>query len=1325
MFRVLIAMIIIASIVIISLNNNKVVGDTNLITSYDIGGIPVIGGKLAIKSVHVYAPNIILMTFNDKNAVYTNNMLFANEGPELQQGVWEISRSNGSQMRVLNVYRHTLPAGQPDYSLGFGNAGHINNNLLDLEHNLFIVLGENIGNNETLDIKGPKGIRFDFSFDDEITETPIIKVNQAAYHPSATERWAYMSGWMGDGGALALDNFPNHAEIFQKDAVSGAKIPLKYASLELRSPFDAESGAAVAQINISWLTPSESAYFIRIPGVGVSMPFYVSEKESYKSFYTTARGLFHNRWAGDLRPEFTNWSRPQDFHNVYKAESNDFYSFFPENAPTNERVNLIGGYHDAGDFDQRPFHTIVPMLLMRAYEISPEFFTDSQLNIPESNNGFPDLLDEALWGIKAWEQLQEENGCVRLGVESYRHPWGIYFADQDPLPYWTYSCEPRHTARVAGLFAQASRLVKDYNNELSENLKARAISAYNYSLISNITGGPMLYASGELYRITGESEYKEKFESVFRSMGQWNGAFDHFSAGLPWGSSYTIDVQPATGDYLLGYLQSKEVNEEIYNLSNRKFREFASDAVNNLKNSHAYRNPRPTGQGIDWGKGTAAGEYLIPIYSLFYFQNLSRNTRQEYFNAISMSSDFVLGANPDGFVYITGLGFKNPKQPLHLDSLSFIKQGKGPMPGIPVFGPVESLPEAEYYDQVKAAFYPKFEEHPLMLKYADTRASVNTNEFDVTVQAIHTQLFSLLASLGNKLKTGYLNNIPVISRVLLSSADILERRNGTLIGSWLDTDFDGDAITASETKWYNGSAEVLELANSTFLPPHYTNKKELWIFSIRVYDGLNWSKWKNSTQIRIKNAKPSIAIANTQLVIRETEAAEIPLAAFDIDNDTLAFYINSTLFSLEDNALKWLTNISSGDDYNFKISVNDGEDIDSILIGIKIIDEKDFDDDGNPDFKDDDDDNDGVNDHADYIKGSVSSIKSEIPVDMKINGKPANLSGMLNGTHNLIIGNGSEPILDFNWTFNETNILDLSLINITSFKNGSSAIIISGIDLSRFNFTKTVYIDKLNTTAKSVCIKDMENITLSNFTSNCTGLAETLAICDNSTNFYSCFDFGSRYKITGLKHSGVIEQCRDNDGDGYGEGCSAGADCNDNSASQTVSCSSYSPQNSQNQGGGGGSGGGRGGSSGGGGSAMFICNKEWQCSEWSECFNGLQKRNCDFIKINQRTQNTPCQYPVDAPQIIKICVGKGKNASQKNGTLELDIPLNNTYKETERPKISKAVKREIQTVTKPALAGLIITTLAALLILSFFAYFKLRKKAKRKLLPKSKNNKTR
>ena len=65
---------------------------------------------------------------------------------------------------------------------------------------------------------------------------------------------------------------------------------------------------------------------------------------------------------------------------------------------------LWGWYHDAGDWDGHSHHSIVPRYLLLAYELAPQNLIDGELNIPESGNDLPDILDEAAWLIQYYRR---------------------------------------------------------------------------------------------------------------------------------------------------------------------------------------------------------------------------------------------------------------------------------------------------------------------------------------------------------------------------------------------------------------------------------------------------------------------------------------------------------------------------------------------------------------------------------------------------------------------------------------------------------------------------------------------------------------------------------------------------------------------------------------------------------------------------------------------------------------------------------------------------------------------------------------------------------
>ena len=504
------------------------------------------------------------------------------------------------------------------------------------------------------------------------------------------------------------------------------------------------------------------------------------------------------------------------------------------------------------------------------------------------------------------------------------------------------------------------------------------------------------------------------------------------------------------------------------------------------------------------------------------------------------------------------------------------------------------------------------------------------------------------------------NTAPSAVNVSINSSDFLNRTNGTLSANWTFTDIDNDGLAANETKWYKNGIEDTSLRNLTSISAANTTKNDIWNFSISVYDGFDFSDFVNAS-ITIRNAKPelNLTVHNedvSTITINETQLANITTNASDIDNDQLNFTINDTRFNLTGIYFTWATNLSDSGTFTINVTVNDSADIDSRIITLTVLDSEDLDNDGNPDFSDTDDDNDNIADADDFVVGNASNINSSsiLNLTLTINGT-TNVSKLFNGTFPVKIRtnltnstNGTFNLVEFEYNFNSSNILDFSSITTNYTIKGFSGASIRGITRPSSNFTKNFTIEKINTTVDAVCIKDAD-AGFDTISSACSGSNEFLINCNNQTSSgYTCFDTGTTYKITGLNHSAVKELCVDSDGDGYGTGCALGSDCNDNSFSSTNTCSSG---DSGGTGGSGGSSGGGGG--GGGGGVSYTCNMDWSCGEWSECDGSWETRECNFIKVSQHTQKERCPTADAVPETARKCsIAKEQAAFSEEGKEE-------------------------------------------------------------------------
>jgi len=437
-----------------------------------------------------------------------------------------------------------------------------------------------------------------------------------------------------------------------------------------------------------------------------------------------------------------------------------------------------------------------------------------------------------------------------------------------------------------------------------------------------------------------------------------------------------------------------------------------------------------------------------------------------------------------------------------------------------------------------------------------------------------------------------INSKPNITFAEIVSSDIKNRTNGTLTANYTITEINNDALIQNQTKWYKNNTEITGLRNSTQLDSANISKYQIWHYSIRTYDGSNWSNWKNSTNITINNAIPDLSPVKNQTSVLETELVNITVSATDADNDNLTYDINDTRFTKASNSFTWQTTETDNSTFTVRVNVTDGSATVNITfpINISILD---YDADGTPDYNDTDDDNDGINDSIDTLTGNNTYISSLQTLNLFVNNSD-NVTIPFNETYLVnITDQNNNTLVTFTWNFTKATLKVNWTINYTS-TNGT--IRIQDIDLTNQDTKKTIYINKSISTHNYVCIVDDETTPISSLPDDCTGY--TKVPCTGSSGQYTCTALTNQFMIQGLDHSAV-------------KGIYVAP-----------------PANNPASGGGGG----------GGGSSR--CTEVWNCTDWGICsIFGEQIRTC--IDTNQ------CGTEEVKPIDLQTCITKQPKTKQE------------------------------------------------------------------------------
>ncbi len=565
-----------------------------------------------------------------------------------------------------------------------------------------------------------------FKYDETKLRSEAVHVNIIGYSPMAPAKYSYLYHWAGDKGPLDLTAYVGKpftvADKNSGQAVFTGTVAFRKPTTTTETgqpgetPFNSFSATDVYECDFSSLTtPGE--YVLSVDGIGCSFPFKVGSDAYNEPFYWTMKGLYQNRSGIELKAQHTDFPRKAP-HNpaltpgfAGRLKYSSFRSFDLSSGDGGQAdraaieanykgtlENTFGWYQDAGDWDGYFSHTNVPALLLFLYEINPEAFKDSQLNIPESGNGLSDLLDEAAWLLRYFKRTKDEivsKGWGTGGIAGARVFGDLWGADapnnagqgswQDMARDWYVLGEdPWTTYKYAAMAAQMAHILESAGQTDPEgvNWRQEAIDAYSWAKANSSPADEpkkqditlkhiRLYASASLYRLTGTQSYHDQF--VADAAGTITGA------ALEEGNR---ELGYATWMYLL--INNHPTDATLLANARAASNAGATEVLQTTAEKRATR----------WGGvfyfPMLVGQPTTPMVTLGAYGYATNRTTDpakasEYLKYIYTTADYFLGTNPLNMCWISGVGERHPVGLFHLD---WWYSGKDKvMQGIVPYGP--------------------------------------------------------------------------------------------------------------------------------------------------------------------------------------------------------------------------------------------------------------------------------------------------------------------------------------------------------------------------------------------------------------------------------------------------------------------------------------------------------------------------------------------------------------------------------------------------------------------------------------------------------------
>lgn len=615
---------------------------------------------------------------------------------------------------------------------------------------------------------------FTFRYEPEQTVSEAIHISHIGFRPDEP-KLAFLSSWMGSGGGLEYDPELTFRIIDQNTAQSvyQGQIQLRRSRHEAEDPRGLNySGAPVYEMAFDDFAQAGD-YRLCVETVGCSDSFPIAENPWRAAFKTAARGLYFQRsgiaWEPSLgdrsSSESVEGERPAPFvpqdvqlkrdlakkqlaknkpaqneqqpsHlKVYQSKTSlsetgnglaDVDDNFAEllAGRTNQVVaNAWGGYFDAADWDRRIQHLDAARLLLELTELFPDAAAHTSLNLPESGNGLPDMVNEALWGLEVFKRMQLPNGGIRGGIESAEHPRRGETSWQESWSVLAYAPDAWSSYVYAGVAARAALVLDGLSTHqaqaLAKEYRASAEAAMGYGEQQPRMAGEhhaiqdaRNLAALELWRLTQNEQWHDIFRqtTVFQNEGA---------------TSYEWDSHDQRHAAFLYAQLSESLAEESIQAHARQALLTEAQASLALSQSTGFAwtrmNPwRPTGWG--GGMGNPKLTTLLRAHAL--------TQDKKYLKTALRAGQFSVGANPLNMTFTTGVGHRYPQHPLVIDQRVL---GQPPASGITVYGPLDlSFFSDEWsISEISPQVYPDIVSWPIAESYFDMYLFPASTEFTV------------------------------------------------------------------------------------------------------------------------------------------------------------------------------------------------------------------------------------------------------------------------------------------------------------------------------------------------------------------------------------------------------------------------------------------------------------------------------------------------------------------------------------------------------------------------------------------------------------------
>jgi len=468
---------------------------------------------------------------------------------------------------------------------------------------------------------------------------------------------------------------------------------------------DPASGDRVSLLDLGLLDPG----IYTLENSGSRRSFTVGQDVWNNVTHALIKGLYYQRCGCELRPEHAG---PYAHPACHTAPALDW-----EDRSVRRRVP--GGWHDAGDYGKYVGPGAVTVAhLLYAWKLFSQGCS-GELNIPESGNGIPDILNEAGYELEWILEMQRSDGAFHHKLT--KSHFAAFIMPQDDLEqeYLMPVCHCA-TADACACLALAARVWRTFDVPFANRMLLAARRAWDWlqahpdfvpfmnpegvrtgRYSSRTDADNRFWAACELFAATGEEAFLRAAEALYAPEIDLL-QFGWMDVGGMAALCCLFDLKEKAGDLLYTGLRERFLRH--------------SERVLSLSRASGYGTALAPDRYV-WGS-----ILLILSGAMAMIMNTLLTGRQDMRDAALLQWHYALGLNALDLCFVTGFGERSVMNPHHRPSGA---DGiTDPVPGLISGGPNNCFCYPQTKEKLGA-------ETPPAKYFLDETPSADTNEIAI------------------------------------------------------------------------------------------------------------------------------------------------------------------------------------------------------------------------------------------------------------------------------------------------------------------------------------------------------------------------------------------------------------------------------------------------------------------------------------------------------------------------------------------------------------------------------------------------------------------